>query len=258
MGQFKGIATAAKRDVTLKFLSVVAMVLVVNACTQINYVEEPAINDQVSLGKKTILAEGNLDENGEDSEESSGLFDRNVTYKIADSLYRNSPRCAMIAPLMAGNMTKEVTLLIEDTIARHAGQRIDKVIGAGQVYENMRTRALDISKPKHLRRLAREMRCGAIIMPETKGAEGSYAVIFAQLKFALKLTLKRIQDDSIMWQGAHQASRSDGGVPFGLLSIPVNAIQAGRFSNDGDILPSMIDDVARRIFASLPNMRIVR
>jgi hypothetical protein len=164
----------------------------------------------------------------------------------------------MIAPFMGGKLTKEITLMIEDTIARYAGQRIDKVIGAGQVFENMRARALEISKPKHLRRLAHEMRCGAIIIPETKGAEGSYAVVFAQLKFSLKLTLKRIQDNSIMWQGAHQASRPNGGLPFGLLSIPVNAIEAGRFSNEGDVLPSMVDDVARQIFASLPNMRIVR
>jgi hypothetical protein len=223
----------------MRFLSIIAMFFVISACTQITYVEE-------------------LAESGADSEEPRGLFDRNVTFKIADSLYRNSPRCVMIAPLMTRNMTKEMTFLIEDSIARHAGQRIDKVIGAGQVYENMRIRALDITKPKHLRRLAHEMRCGTIIMLETKGAEGSYAVIFAQLKFALKLTMKRIQDNSIIWQGYHQASRSDGGLPFGLLSIPVNAIQAGRFSNDGDVLPSIVDDVTRRIFASLPNLRIVR
>ena len=83
-------------------------------------------------------------------------------------------------------------------------------------------------------------------------------MVFAQLKFSLKLTLKRIQDVSIMWQGAHQASRPNGGLPFGLISIPVNAIEAGRFSNERDVLPSMADDVARPIFASLPNMRIVR
>jgi hypothetical protein len=50
----------------------------------------------------------------------------------------------MITPLMGGKLTKEITLMIEDTIARYAGQRIDKVIGAGQVFENIRARALEI------------------------------------------------------------------------------------------------------------------
>jgi hypothetical protein len=242
----------------VKFISMIFIILIVSACTQVNYVEERAENSQFLFEKKTFLIKEKIDGNDEDSEEPIGLFYRNVNYKIADSFYRNSPRCVMIAPLLAGQMRKEMILLIENTIARHAGQRIEKVIGAGQVYKNMRTRALDISKPKHLRRLARDLRCGAIIMLETTGAEGSYAVVFAQLKFALKVTMKRIKDNLILWQGAHQASRSGGGVPFGLISIPVKAIQAGRFSNDEDVLPSLVDDVARRIFASLPNMRIER
>jgi hypothetical protein len=37
-----------------------------------------------------------------------------------------------------------------------------------------------------------------------------------------------------------------------LIGAPVSAFRATRFNQDSDILPSMIDDVLRRMFASLP------
>ena len=32
-------------------------------------------------------------------------------------------------------------------------------------------------------------------------------------------------------------------------------VTAGAFRQDGDIIPSMVDDVARRLFATFPNLR---
>ena len=53
-------------------------------------------------------------------------------------------------------------------------------------------------------------------------------------------------------QAAHTAQRSDGGVPLSLIGAPVSAFRAARFNQDSDVLPSMVDDALRRIFASLP------
>ena len=36
------------------------------------------------------------------------------------------------------------------------------------------------------------------------------------------------------------------------IGAPVSAFRAARYNQDSDILPSMIDDVLRRMFASLP------
>jgi hypothetical protein len=39
------------------------------------------------------------------------------------------------------------------------------------------------------------------------------------------------------------------------MTLPVAAIEATMFSQDTDQLPSMIDDVVRRLMVTLPDMR---
>ena len=58
-----------------------------------------------------------------------------------------------------------------------------------------------------------------------------------------------------LWRAAHQASRSEGTLPLSPMSVPIGAFSAGRFHGDADVFPSMADDVARRIVASLPDTR---
>ncbi|MBT3765672.1 MAG: hypothetical protein HOB79_18070 [Rhodospirillaceae bacterium] len=250
----------------MRFVLMAVLFLSVGACTEVHYVEEPLVTGQPAPAPKVADADDELDEDAEGVEgiadeggqEASGLFSRTVNYKLADAFYQNPPRCVMVAPIMGKGMTEAATLMIEAAISRHASQRVDRVIEAHRAYRKLRAMALDIKNQKHLRRLARSFNCDAIMTPETKGAQGAYAVVFAQVSFGLKLTLTRASDGEVMWRGAHQASRSGGGVPLGLLGIPIIALKAGRFSSDTDVLPSMVDDVTRRIFASLPNMRIVR
>jgi hypothetical protein len=247
----------------MRFILMAVMLLTVGACTEVHYVEEPLVTGPPGPVPQVANNDDDLDEEAEDvdgqgDQETSGLFSRTVNYKLADAFYQNPPRCVMVAPIMGEGLTESATLMIEAAISRHAAQRVDRVIEAHRVYRKLRAMALDIKNQKHLRRLARSFNCDAIMMPETKGAQGAYAVVFAQVSFGLKLTLTRARDGEVMWRGAHQASRSGGGLPLGLLGIPIIALKAGRFSNDTDVLPSMVDDVTRRIFASLPNMRIVR
>lgn len=242
----------------MRSILIIVGLLSVGACTQVNYVEEPPGTAQPVVAPQASDDDDELDEDGEGNEQTSGLFGRTVNYKLAAAYYQNPPRCVMMVPLMGGGINEASTLLIEGAISRHAAQRVDRVIDAHRVYRKLRAMALDIKNQKHLRRLARSFQCDAILMPETDGAQGAYAVVFAQVSFALKLTLTRAGDGEVMWRASHQASRSGGGLPFGLLSIPLTAIKAGRFSSDTEVFPSMVDDVTRRIFASLPNMRIVR
>jgi hypothetical protein len=247
----------------MRFVLITAMLLSAGACTEVHYVKEPLVTSTPDPAPEDTSRDDEWDEDAEDedgegAQAATGLFGRTVNYKLADAYYQNPPRCVMVAPIMVEGMTEAATLMIEGAIIRHAAQRVDRVIEAHRVYKKLRAMALDIKNQKHLRHLARSFNCDAIMMPETKGAQGAYAVVFAQVSFGLKLTLTRARDGEVMWRGSHQASRSGGGLPLGLLGIPIIAFKAGRFSSDADVLPSMVDDVTRRIFASLPNIRIIK
>ena len=63
------------------------------------------------------------------------------------------------------------------------------------------------------------------------------------------------EPDRTLWKASHVARRSDGSLPLTPISAPIAIYEAGRFSNDQDILPSMIDDTLRRLVISLPDIR---
>ena len=68
----------------------------------------------------------------------------------------------------------------------------------------------------------------------------------------LELTLKRIGKKDILWQARHTASRGDGGLPLSPIGLVLDTFRAGRFMGDRDMLASMIHDVVRRLFITLP------
>ena len=63
----------------------------------------------------------------------------------------------------------------------------------------------------------------------------------------------RSSDDVTLWKARHTASRSDGGLPLSPFSAPLSAFQAASLAGDDDVTPSMVEDVVRRLFATLPN-----
>ena len=86
-------------------------------------------------------------------------------------------------------------------------------------------------------------------------ATTDYAVVFSQRHFGIEVALSQSDGGTVLWQAAHVARRAEGGLPLSLVSVPLAAFAAIRFNHDDDIVASMVDDVVRRLFVTLPDLR---
>ncbi len=187
--------------------------------------------------------------------ESETPFSRDVYYRVADSFYQDLPRCVVVLPPAEAGAAALPGDMVELSLARHLGQRIARVIGPGERREMERELALSTLNHKDRRYLAERERCPAYLSWRVTMAGDSHFLVWSQKQFGLEVTLARADDDTILWQAAHSTRRSDGGLPLSLLTLPVAAVEATMFSQDVDQLPSMIDDVVRRLMVTLPDVR---
>jgi len=145
--------------------------------------------------------------------------------------------------------------MIEQALALRLGQKISRVIGPRQRRAAERDLALDTGNEVDRRYLARTKRCPAYLEWRLKEISDSHFFVWSQKQIGLEIRLARAADDTILWRAAHTTRRSDGGLPLSLLSLPLAAAEATMFSQDADQLPSMIDDVVRRLIVTLPDAR---
>lgn len=192
-----------------------------------------------------------------EEDEQLPLVSRNVTFGLTRRFYHLAPRC--VAVLNAKTETGQAihqaeARVIADAVSRHLVARFDRVIGPKDVARMKRRQAIaDGDHPTFTRRT----RCEAVMEIVTPGLEETYALVFAYAKLPLELRLKQGKDGALLWWGRHEVERADGGLPFDLISLPVELITAGLFARDAeDRLRSMADDGARRVLMSLPSLRM--
>jgi len=216
-----------------------------------------ALAGMVLLGacNVTYRDRGNAETVGINRAENTS-FDRQVDFHLDRAFYETPPDCAMVMPtILPKGADRKLGQRIDDAVARHLGGYLDKVIGARRVRAQARQRALAPGRADDRRRLGRALRCDSYMEVATDGVDSVYAVVWTNISVGLRLTLKRVRDDQVLWRGAHTAERSDGGLPISFLGAGAGMFSAGRLAQDRDAVPSMIDDNLRRTFASLPDMR---
>ena len=207
------------------------LLLVTAACTEIRY-----------------LREGN-------TEPAGGALDRTVIYKVEGDFYRSPPRCTVVMPIRWPDADPRLTRQVEEALGRHLMVKVDRVIGPAARDRAARQRVYDLGDAKQRRRLARALGCDTVVEGETRTADSTFALVWAQTRFGLAVSLERAVDGRRLWHASHTAERSAGGLPLSILGVPKDAFSAGRLMKDGEVFPSMLDDVVRRVMASLPDTR---
>jgi hypothetical protein len=183
-------------------------------------------------------------------------FSRNVIFHLDRAFYETPPDCVMILPAKVPKGTdRKVGHQIDDAVRRHLNGYLDKVIDARRVRAQARQQALDLNHPGDLARFGRTLRCDSYVEVHTEGVNTFYAVVWTNISFGIRMTLKRAKDGHLLWRGAHTAERMDGGLPLSFLGIGAGIFNAGRLASDQDVVPSIIDDSLRRTLVSLPDMR---
>ena len=212
---------------------VVASLLLVAACTEVQYARE----GEAAAAESTLPLE------------------RRVTYRIERAFYTDPPSCAIVMPVKWPNGDPRKARLVEAAFGRHLSGKVDHVVGPLARERVVRESALDLDRESGRRRLAAAFRCDVLVEGETSEAASTFALIWAQIRFGVTISMRRASDGRRLWRGSHMASRSAGSLPFSISSVPAGAFSAGRLMKDGDVFPSMVDDVVRRVMASLPDTR---
>ena len=180
--------------------------------------------------------------------------ERRVDYEISRSLFDNPPDCAMVLPLQ-GAPSPEQADILERALARQLSERLPRVIGPRERRKLARRYALEPGNPADWPSLTRLTECDSLLDAALTEARDDYALVWAQRSLGLETALIRIADLTVLWRARHKAARSDGGLPLSPLSLAMEGADAARFAADNDVLPSLADDLARRILITFPDFR---
>ncbi len=183
---------------------------------------------------------------------------RLVRYQVSKAFYRLAPDCVVVLPAQGKAKSKD-KMLIERAAARHLRGKIAQVIGPDERLRLTRRLALDHTDPADQRYFAshqyKGLLCRYLAIPSIRGIEQNFALFWASRRVHLGLEITSALTGDSLWRGDHLADRSDGGLPLSPFSLGSAAIRASRLNGDKDMLPSMIDDVFRRILKTLPDTR---
>ena len=180
--------------------------------------------------------------------------DRRVDYQISRALFDDPPSCAMVLPLQ-GTPSPEHGDILERALARQLSERLPRVIGPRERRALARRYGLEPGNPADWPSFARLTGCDALLDAALTEARDDYLLVWAERSLGLEAALIRIDDHEVLWRARHKVSRSDGGLPISPLSLAIEGADAARFTADDDILPSLADDLVRRIMVTLPNFR---
>ncbi len=177
-----------------------------------------------------------------------------MRFDVRDRFYRDPPRCLTILSVQGAGPTgfKEQ---VARAAARHFSGKVDRVIGPFERQRLTRRLAFDLSHPGDRLRYASRTRCRHFVEPTVDTVEESFALIWAGRNIGLSLTLTGVERKDILWRGFHQTTRGDGGLPISPLALGGAMIRAARARGDTDQVPSMIDDVLRRMLKTVPDVR---
>jgi hypothetical protein len=181
------------------------------------------------------------------------MLERRVTYRLAPAFWSAAPRCAAIlSPVSA---RRSVRVVVEQAVERHLATRFSRVIGGRALRQAEARLALDLGDAGDRRLFARRLDCAAVLEIRLREVSDDYAVLWARRAIGVALVLRRADDGALLWTATHTASRSDGGLPVSILSLPVSAARAAAVSGDSELFASIADDAVRRMVKTLPETR---
>jgi hypothetical protein len=177
-----------------------------------------------------------------------------VRFEVAKAFYADPPDCVTILPIETPPESA-VAETIEGALARHLAGRVPRVIGPAERRRFERAAGLDLASAEDRRSFAATSRCRFFLRTTMDQLRNDYLLVWSGRSVGLSLELLPASGGEALWQARHVAARSDGALPLSPFSLVAGAFQAGQFQSDADILSSIVDDAARRMMATLPDVR---
>jgi len=175
-----------------------------------------------------------------------------IVFSLSDQYEQDPPACAVIRAADPGGAGSVLASTVEQAITVHLGGKLDRVIGPARRDRILRKQNLDLDHAGDARTFAWKTRCRAILSWRLTGASETFLLAWGGRRIGLELSLKRIGKQDMLWRASHATRRSGGGLPLSPVGLVMDTLRAGQFMGDRDMLASMVHDVVRRLFTTLP------
>lgn len=185
------------------------------------------------------------------SGDGSASLDRQVEVSVSRAYYREAPDCAVVLASGGGKVARAGG----EALARHLRDRLGRVVGPAERDRIARATGLDPAAPDDARQFSEAANCRYRVHVRPWGGESVYAVFWTEVRVGLDADLTDDAGGAPLWRARHIAERSGGGLPLSPVSALVGAVGAGRLAADGEEVRSLADDAARRLAATLPDLR---
>ncbi len=171
-----------------------------------------------------------------------------------DAFYSDPPQCVVVlaGPAKAGIAAGD---RIAAALARQLSGRVAKVIHPLQRRRMERELAVDLDHPDDARHFAAAANCPAYLRWQVLDAGFDQTPVWSRKHLLIGAELIRAADGAILWRAQSAAARSSGDVPLSVFSLPLALVRSTTFQNDDDAVASLLDDLARRLLATLPDVR---
>ena len=189
-----------------------------------------------------------------ESPKQENLFTRDVHHSLKDDYYFIPPDCVVVASTSGTHIPIQIINLTAEVIATKLRRYYHRVIDDAERQILERRLGLETRNSSGMNQFSRLENCPVYLEWHLKKVESTQLIIWSQRRIGLHVRLVFTPDNSVLWEASHIARRSSGAPPFSLLSVPMAAVDAHLFTTDEDHIPSMIDDLVRRIFITLPKL----
>lgn len=186
----------------------------------------------------------------DERETATPLFERRVYAHVAAEMAHDMPRCVMIVPADPG-LDRGIASRVAGSLGRHLADHFGRVVGSEESTRAAGRMAYDAAGEQEQRALAAGMACDSVLRWRVLDGSGRFAVILADQRFGLEVELVRARDGLALWQASHLGNRWAGGAPLSWLALPLAVAQAVQLHHDDDGFASLIEDVVRRMTATL-------
>ena len=175
-----------------------------------------------------------------------------VTHALDRGVFYEAPDCVAIHSSPESNAV--LTQIVEPVLQRHLTTRFAKVMNSEQVWNFTGENGLVLDNPEDWRRFGEAAECNAVLRWAAPEATNEFAVVWARQRLVLQIELIRTENGRRLWVAEGVTERNDGGLPFTPVGAVIGVVRASNMQADDQVLPSMVYDVLRQAFATLPPM----
>jgi len=186
-------------------------------------------------------------------------FESVVEYDVDPAIVLDAPRHVCIGPVTISakqaasdgqpqaekiaQQRKGLPEMLRQSLEAHARVRLedlDIAVTASKAGEDHVQAALD--------------GCSHLLTANLVEDDEIYSLFWSRRRLGIELRLAAVESDQTVWSARHVDTRNEGSLPLDPVSLVVSVVRTQDFASDRDILPSMIDDVMRRLFAAFPDL----